>query len=66
MQKGMDPELLKDLAHPRYQAFVLSDCVAEDILSEKKANAFLAAVEVSSEQGTVLYNNTFGCKQMNI
>lgn len=66
VQKGMDPELLKDLAHPRYQAFVLSDCVAEDILSEKKANAFLAAVEVPTEQGTVFYNDTFGGKQMNI
>ncbi len=66
VQKGMDPELLKDLAHPRYQAFVLSDCVAEDILSEKKANAFLAAVEVPTEQGTVFYNDTFGGRQMNV
>lgn len=59
-------ELLKDLAHPRYQAFVLSDCVAEDILSEKKAIAFLAAVEVATEQGTIFFNDTFGGKQMNI
>lgn len=66
VQKGMDPELLKDLAHPRYQAFVLSDCVSEDILSEKRANAFLAAVEVPTEKGTVFYNDTFGGKQMNI
>lgn len=66
VQKGMNPELLKDLAHPRYQAFVLSDCVAEDILSEKKANAFLAAVEVPTEQGTVFYNDTFGGRQMNV
>ncbi|MHC8517476.1 hypothetical protein [Sporosarcina sp. ITBMC105] len=66
VQKGMDPELLKDLAHPRYQAFVLSDCFAEDILSEKKANAFLAAVEVATEQGTIFFNDTFGRKQMNI
>lgn len=66
VQKGMDPELLKDLAHPRYQAFVFSDCVAEDILSEKKANAFLTAVEVPTEQGTVFYNDTFGGKQMNV
>lgn len=66
VQKGMDPELLKDLAHSRYQAFVLSDCVAEDILSEKKANAFLAAVEVPTEQGIVFYNDTFGGKQMNV
>lgn len=66
VQKGMDPELLKDLAHPHYQAFVLSDCVAEDILSEKNANAFLAAVEVPTEQGTVFYNDTFGGKQMNV
>ena len=66
VQKGMDSALLKDLAHPRYLAFVLSDCVAEDILSEKKANAFLAAVEVPTDQGTVFYNDTFGGKQMNI
>lgn len=45
---------------------MLSDCVAEDILSEKKANAFLAAVEVPTVQGTVFYNDTFGGKQMNI
>lgn len=40
VQKGMDSELLKDLALPRYQAFVLSNCVAEDILSEKKRTLF--------------------------
>ncbi|WP_153730491.1 hypothetical protein [Sporosarcina obsidiansis] len=56
--------LLKDLAHPHYQAFVLSDCTAEDILSEKEENTFLAAVEVPTEQGTVFYNDTFGGKQM--
>ncbi|MGN7410575.1 hypothetical protein, partial [Sporosarcina sp. SAFN-010] len=61
-----DPVLLKELAHPRYQAFVLSDCVAEDILSEKKANAFSAAVEVATDQGPVFYNDTFGGKQMNV
>lgn len=66
VQKGMDPELLKDLAHPRYQAFVLSDCVAEDILSEKKANVFLAAVGVATDKGPVFYNDTFGGKQMNV
>lgn len=66
VQKGMELELLKDLAHPRYQAFELSDCFAEDILSEKKANAFSAAIEVPTEQGTVFFNDTFGGKQMNI
>jgi hypothetical protein len=66
VQKGMDPILVKDLAHPRYLAFVLSDCVAEDILSEKNANAFLAAVEVPTAQGSVFYNDTFGGKQMNV
>lgn len=57
---------MKDLAHPRYQAFMLSDCVVEDILSEKNANSFLVAVEVPTEQGAVFYNDTFGGKQMNI
>ncbi|ARK26386.1 hypothetical protein SporoP37_16535 (plasmid) [Sporosarcina sp. P37] len=66
VQKGMDLELLKDLAHPRYQTFVLSDCVAEDILSGKNASAFLAAVEVATDQGPVFYNDTFGGKQMNV
>lgn len=45
---------------------MLSDCVVEDILSEKNANAFLVAVEVPTEQGAVFYNDTFGGKQMNI
>lgn len=45
---------------------MLSNCVVEDLLSEKNANAFLVAVEVPTEQGAVFYNDIFGGKQMNI
>lgn len=66
IQSQLDERLVKDLLHPRYRAFVLSDCIGEGILSEEQANRYLAVVVVQTKDGIVRYNDTFGGKQLKV
>ncbi|RUS50027.1 hypothetical protein QI30_19565, partial [Kurthia sp. 3B1D] len=66
LQKQLEERLVKDLNHPRYRAFVLSDCIGEGILSEEEANRHLAITVVQTKDGVVRYNDTFGGKQLKV
>lgn len=66
IQSQLDERLVKDLSHPRYRAFVLSDCISKGILSEEQANRYLAVVVVQTKDGIVRYNDTFGGKQLKV
>lgn len=66
LQKQLDARLVKDLNHPRYRAFVLSDCIGEGVLSEDQANRHLAVTFVQTKDGVVRYNDTFGGKQLKV
>ena len=62
----LDARLLQDLAHPRYRAFMSSDCIGEGVLSKEQANRHLAVTIVQTKDGTIRYNDTFGGKQLNV
>ncbi|MEK4701950.1 MobQ family relaxase [Solibacillus sp. FSL R7-0668] len=66
LQKELEERFVKDLNHPRYRAFVLSDCIGEGILSEEQANRHLAVTVVQTRDGVVRYNDTFGGKQLKV
>lgn len=66
IQSQLDERLVKDLLHPRYRVFVLSDCIGEGIFSEEQANRYLAVVVVQTKDGIVRYNDTFGGKQLKV
>lgn len=66
LQKQLDARLVKDLNHPRYRAFVLSDCIGEGVLSEDQANRHLAVTFVQTKDGVIRYNDTFGGKQLKV
>ncbi len=62
LQKQLEERLVKDLAHPRYRVFVLSDCIGGGVLSEEQANRHLAVTVVQTKDGIVRYNDTFSGK----
>lgn len=66
LQSRLDKRLVKDLAQPRYLAFVLSDCIGEGVLSEEEANRHLAVTFVETKDGIVPYNDMFGGKQLKV
>lgn len=66
LQQQLEERLVKDLNHPRYRAFVLSDCIGQGILSEEQANRHLAVTIVQTREGVVRYNDTFGGKQLKV
>lgn len=57
---------MKDLNHPLYRAFVLSDCIGEGILSEEQVNRRLAVTVVQTRDGVLHYNDTYGGKQLKV
>lgn len=66
LQKELEERLVKELNHPRYRAFVLSDCIGQGILSEEYANRHLAVTVVQTRDGVVCYNDKFGGKQLKV
>lgn len=66
LERALDGRLVKDLAHPRYRSFVLSDCIGEGILSETQANRHLAVTVMQTKDGVARYNDTFGGKQLKV
>ena len=59
----MPERLVKDVQHPRYQSFVLSECLAHGILTTDEVMTLASALRAHNEQGeTVYFNESYGGK----